>query len=393
MGYEEAVFGWCRLRRPIDPLTAVLPPVSGAAVEAFGDQPWWFHATGRGHDHVLFASDGKRQSNLGVALLRALVHARGDAFGLMMSTGEIPHDGRDRAVLVRDGRVVCLPIRHLYDSASPWHGIYLASHYMSRDLTRLAPVDAEPLRAALAGRTDVHGWLKLPFGDDREARGAAAAATILAAAPDLDCGLTVASPSEPQVLVGQDGVNPTAAAAAVARVTPEQPGAYALLYCGTPTDGGRSQVPVAIKAGRALALALPSLSIDPADYADAVPARTDAYSWLGGGCQWLPLRSGRDLRGTYDLISRALSATGNHADHWREPATADARPEYLFDAAGLTWLLMGSVAADPADAAEWPHHLAAYLTHEADPDVLADRVRSAADRLRAAGIEVGPVSG
>ena len=381
MGYEYTVQGWCRLNRPAD-LLAVRVTNGGDR-----DAQHWARVTGRRQDHVLFATQGKWVGNYYVALMTALLEQSGGGHGLMTVTGEWHSDGKARVLAALDGPLFTLPIRRLYDPRSPWSAVHDASHYMRPYAPESAEADADQLRSALAGRSVVHGWVQLlyefPYDADRYAR---LVGQVAARVPTLAGGLShLCQYSEPYLLVGQDEVDAAAVVTALAALTGEQPKSYGLLYCGSPADGGRWQVPVMIEAGRARVL--PAVSLSPADEADPGPARADAYEGLDSAFAICPVRFGGDLTATYAAARAALPA---------DPVTAaDDQPigstGYTFTAGPVTFDL--TIATDDLhgrDPSGWPYRLSATMRHEADPDRLRHLVGEAAGRLAAAGVEVGP---
>ncbi len=381
MGYEYTVQGWCMLNRPVD-LAAPLSTVGDVTFDQHRAPHHWARVTGERRDHVVFAAQAKWVGNYYVALMTAPLDTAGGGTGLITVTGEITCDGKDRVIAAHGGRALTLPIRRLYDARSRWNAVYLASHYMARDVEQLAAVDVGHLRPALAGRSTVHGWVQLPLESGPTEGRLASWMDRLAAEPTLGGGLaSMRQYGEPYVLIGQDCVD---AVVALAALTAELPGSYGMLYCGSPTDGGLWQVPVTYEAGRARVL--PAVSLSAADEPDPGPARADAYEGLDSGLALCPVRAPGDLHAVYAAMRRALPA---------DPVTVmddTAGPfGYSFTAGPLTCDLTADDGRQfSADAVGWPFLLTATMRHEADPVRLRRLVRELAATLAAAGVDVGP---
>lgn len=372
MGYDETVQGWCRLPRSIDFAIAELPPVDGYTFDDLDRRRWDACVTGERRDHLLFATSGKGQGLRYVAMLRSVLRHAGGGYGIVVVTGEICHDGRDRVVLFRDDRLTCVPLRRLYDEPSGWAQIYACSHYMGREPDRWVAPDPVALRSLLGMHTTVNGWLHLQdfHRPDFQRTFADVVTKISTAEPALAGHIaTMSQYCEPYILFGRDGLGDlTSIVQTLARVTGDQSGSYGLLYCGVDGDQGRSQRPIAFEAGRALVL--PEVSIDPAGEPED-----------GVGLPLLLIRSPLGLDRLYVAVAEQLGAEMFRAS----PAFGDwtyigGQLAYRITVGRHTLLL---TASGP--------HFQIRLLSPSDTETAA-WTSTALARLRRAGIDAEPLS-
>jgi hypothetical protein len=148
---------------------SALQPLGNGYEWANDDPPSAYaRVTGRDRNFVVFATTAKHRGNYYLAMLQAVMGAaNGRGRGLMTTTGEITHDGKDRFVIARAGTLLTLPTARVYDPQSPWNAVYRWSHYMHAD-----HVLARPGRSG-STETTAHRTCRAPGGQGNRGRSCA----------------------------------------------------------------------------------------------------------------------------------------------------------------------------------------------------------------------------